>query len=273
MQMYEDKCDVVFCVLAYKNSMDLQEFIASVYKECRFKYRIIVVNSYFDDETLNAIKVVADNYKCDFLNVPNNGYGAGNNKGIEFAIKKYGFSFLVVCNPDTIVKNFDMNSVIEYKTEEVILAPNVVCASGKRQNPAIGKYSAKALKLICSGYKKDKKLTLYRGLAINKINRLLFLLKKKNSGKRIFQAHGSFVIFSRSALEKLMPVYDENIFLFCEEMDLAFKARANNVETIYIPEIDIYHKEDGSMKLTNLNIYNEEKKSCLYCSQKWGINK
>ena len=203
MQMYEDKCDVVFCVLAYKNSMDLQEFIASVYKECRFKYRIIVVNSYFDDETLNAIKVVADNYKCDFLNVPNNGYGAGNNKGIEFAIKKYGFSFLVVCNPDTIVKNFDINSVTEYKTEEVILAPNVVCASGKRQNPAIGKYSAKALKLICSGYKKDKKLTLYRGLAINKINRLLFLSKKKKQRETHFSGTRKFCHFFQIGFGKI----------------------------------------------------------------------
>lgn len=267
-----DRCDVVFCVLTYKNSSDLQDFVESVYRQCRLNFRIVIVNSYFDDATLEDIRAIAKANKCDFLNVPNNGYGAGNNRGIEYAISTYDFSFLIVCNPDTIVKKFEINDIAGYQNKDVILAPNIVCASGKKQNPAIVSYNKRASRLIYRGYKRNNKLTLYHGLAINKVNRLLFLTRN-NSGKKIFQAHGSFVIFSKAALDKLVPVYDENIFLFCEEMDLAFKAKANGIDTIYIPEIDIYHKEDGSMKLSNLNLYNEIKKSCIYCSKKWGIGK
>lgn len=267
------KCEVVFCVLVYKNNDDLQDFIKSVYKQCGCDFRIIVVNSYFDDSTMKRIENVATEYKCDFLNVNNNGYGAGNNKGIEYAFYKYDFSFLVVCNPDTIIRRFDISDIDDFKGSAKILAPNIVCASGKKQNPAIVKYNRSALNLIYFGYKNNKKLALYRGLAINKIRRLFFLAKKNNNRKIIFQAHGSFVIFTKGALEKLVPVYDENIFLFCEEMDLAFKAKSNGIDTIYVPDIDIYHKEDGSMKLSNLNLYNEIKKSCIYCSEKWGVGK
>lgn len=265
--------DVIFCILTYKNELDLLDFLKSVQDKCLFKYKCIIVNSFFDELTKDKIKAVADKNGCDFINVPNKGYGAGNNRAIEFALDKYQFEYLVVSNPDTIIKVFDLDCLKQYKDKSVILAPNIVCASGKKQNPAIVKYNRSALKLIYFGYKNNKKLALYRGLAINKIRRLFFLAKKNNNRKIIFQAHGSFVIFTKGALEKLVPVYDENIFLFCEEMDLAFKAKSNGIDTIYVPDIDVYHKEDGSMKLSNLNLYNEIKKSCIYCSEKWGVGK
>ncbi len=264
--------DVVFCVLTYKNEKDLIDFLNSIRDKCLFRFKCVVVNSFFDDVTRDKIKEVADRDGCDFINVPNKGYGAGNNRAIEFAFEKYQFDYLIVCNPDTVVRSFNLNCLEAYEDKCCIFAPKIICASGKEQNPAMVNENKTADKLIYKGYTRDRKLPLIIGIGLNKIKRRAFN-SRKNSGKRIFQAHGSFVIFSRSALEKLMPVYDENIFLFCEEMDLAFKAKANNVETIYIPEIDIYHKEDGSMKLTNLNLYNEIKKSCIYCSEKWGINK
>ena len=268
----KENYDVVFCILTYKNEQDLIELLKSIYEKCFFKFKCIVVNSHYDDCTSKKIKTVADANNCVFIDVPNKGYGAGNNRAIEFAFDAYQFEYLVVCNPDTIIKAFDLQHLKKYNDRCCIYAPKVVCASGKKQNPLMAKENRFADRMIYKGYLNNNKLLLLFGVGLHKIRRILFNCGI-NKGKKIFQAHGSFVIFPIQTLEKLMPVYDENIFLFCEEMDLAFKAKSNGIDTIYVPDIDIHHKEDGSMKLSNLNLYNEIKKSCLYCSEKWGIGK
>ena len=114
------------------------------------------------------------------------------------------------------------------------------------------------------GFKYNLKYLTYIGILISKIIRCIFLLVKKNHVCRIFGAHGSFVILSRKAVNRLYPIYDENIFLFAEESVLAMKARKANLLTCYYPKISINHKEDGSMKLSNLVLNDELKKANIY---------
>ena len=78
-------------------------------------------------------------------------------------------------------------------------------------------------------------------------------------------AHGSFLFFSAHALEILgHRPYDENLFLFAEEAVLAYRAKKLNLNTIYNRNIIVKHKEDGSMKMSNISINDEVKKSNLY---------
>ena len=79
------KYNYIAVILVYRNVEDLVECIDSI-REKIYSCRIVVVNSYFDDESLNKIKTVAENKDCDFIGIENRGYGYGNNKGIEFAI-------------------------------------------------------------------------------------------------------------------------------------------------------------------------------------------
>ena len=85
----------------------------------------------------------------------------------------------------------------------------------------------------------------------------------------MFRAHGCFVIFSKNALNELLPVYDENVFMFTEEYDLGCKAKSMDIPTIYLPEIDIYHKEDGSIKVSDVNVVKMESKAFIYFYDKW----
>ena len=268
----KERYDVVFVVLTYKNTEDLKDFLKST-KTLDFTYRVVVVNSHFDEATEETLREIAESENCDFIDVPNCGYGAGNNRGMEWAAGHYLYDALIVCNPDTVIREFSKAALSPYLGRPVIVAPDVLCASGKRQNPAIVRDNRTADRLIYQGYKRDSKLRMYSGFALNKLRRLRFVRKKKKDGMLIYQAHGCFVIFTKEALDLLSPVYDENMFLFYEEMDLSFKAASVGVSTVFCDRIHIFHKEDGSMKLSNLNLYNEYKKSCIYCCEKWGINK
>ena len=59
-------------------------------------------------------------------------------------------------------------------------------------------------------------------------------------------------------------VYDENIFLFAEEMVLAAKARKLCLNTFFLKEISVFHKEDGSMNMSEVSLQGELAKGNIY---------
>ena len=260
--------DAVFCVLTYKTELDLKDFIISAKDACGFSFKIVVVNSFYDKESEEKIKAVATDGDCDFISVENKGYGAGNNRGIDFIRENYDFDYLIVSNPDTVIKKFDLKDLKAIKDEYFIAGPKIICRKRKNQNPATVRNCSLANALIYNGYKKDRKLSIYAGYAVNKLVKLLsfYYLKKTPT---LFQAHGSFVIFPKNTLYRLCPVYDENIFLFSEEMDLGYRTKSLNIKSYYLPKIRVYHKEDGSVKLSNVNVYKEGKRSFVYVTDKW----
>ena len=210
------------------------------------------------------IEDIAKNNNCDFINVENKGYSYGNNKGIAYCNENYKYDYLIVSNPDVIIKNneLDYDSI---KNENCIIAPNIRNLKNKRQNP-YWVYDLRIFEsMIYFGYKNKNKLILYLGILINKVFRIVFGLRK-HALKKIFAAHGSFVVFTYKAIEMLGldHVYDENMFLFAEEAMLAHKAKKLKINTYYTDKISIIHKEDGSINMSDVNEYSEIGKSVIY---------
>lgn len=255
----------IFVILVYRNTGDLRECLESIYKKVD-SYKVIVVNAYYDDVTRDEVERIACQFNCDFINIENKGYSYGNNRGIEYALNHYGFDYIVVSNPDVVIEKFD-DTFLDKDFEYDIIAPNIIAASGHSQNPAFVRRSSLSELLIYKGYKKNRKLYLISGLLISKMMRELTLSIKRISQKHIYEiycAHGSFLLLRRSLILKLSPVYDENIFLFGEEGVLAYKAKKALFKTCYSDYIIIKHKEDGSMKLSDLSINGEMRKSNIY---------
>ena len=254
----------VAVVLVYRNTGDLVECIDSIYKKID-SCKIIVVNSYYDEESRKKIQEIAETGNCAFINIENKGYSFGNNCGIEYARKYYDYDYIIVSNPDIIIFEFD-EMVIDENKEYGIIAPKIVARSGKLQNPMAITRSYLSEKLEYYGFKNNNKLFLVTGIGIGKMKRLIssFRRKKNENPYRIYAAHGSFVIMSKTTIESLFPVYDENIFLFAEEGVLAYRAEKAGIKTGQFDSIVIHHKEDGSMKLSNLSINDELRKANVY---------
>ena len=258
------KFKYIFVILTYKNSEDIVECEKSI-KEHISNYKIVVVNSYFDDASKDRIQKFAIEHDCDFLNVENKGYSFGNNRGIEYANEKYDYDYIIISNPDIIVRHFD-EEALDQASKYAIIAPSITAKSGKKQNPISIHHSKASQRFIYKGFKKGSKFSLFIGLTIGWLNRhffKLFHLGKKKPYK-IYCAHGSFVILRKSAVDVLYPVYDENMFLFAEEGLLALRAKQNGLLTGQLNAIDIFHKEDGSMSLADFSIDGELKKSNIY---------
>lgn len=263
--------DIVFCVLTYKNHNDLEEFINSL-RSCSkdyFSYKVVVVNNYADESSLDLLRSIAVINNCDFIENDNKGYGHGNNIGINFINDNYIYKHLVVCNPDTIIEKFNYKGL--NNTQDIIIAPRITKLSGKKQNPMNYKFMKLGEAALYKGFKRDNKYIVFLGLLLVKVSNTLFekIKSRINFPYKIHACHGSFIIFGNKTVSRLLPVFDENIFLYCEEGDLARKCKKNGIDIYYYDEIHIIHKEDGSMNLSNINLNEMQKKSYVYYYEKW----
>ena len=246
--MQLNRFDFVFIVLVYRNTDDLEDFFANLNV---VNSKVIVVNSFYDEESEQTFKKISQENGADFISVPNNGYGAGNNRGIEHAYRHYDFMNLVVSNADVLVKELSLASVQKYG--DAIIAPDIRNARGKRQNPSVPFTPSKMREHLHYWMATQAHYKLIWLLYIwSRLNKMLFYMMCEWK-KTIFSAHGAFLIIPKGVLEHLVPLFDEKMFLFNEEEHLGRLAASKGIKTLYADDIKIYHKEDGSMKIANVN--------------------
>lgn len=258
------KYKYVTVVLAYRNMKDLKNSIKSI-SEMIPQNRTIIVNSYYNDETLSEASDIANEFDCDFLNVENKGYSYGNNVGISWALNHYEFDYIIISNPDINIEKFDDISI--YECDADIIAPNICTISGKKQNPMMFRENKLAENLIYRGLKTNQLFFYYLGVAMKRISREINLfINRNNNYPLIYEAHGSFMIFSLKAITELgRKPYDENMFLFAEESVIAIKAKRLGLVTKYTRDIQITHFVDGSIQYMKNEAKNESmRKSNVY---------
>lgn len=265
------KYEYVFVILTYKNHTDLEEYLPNIAGKVS-DYKVIVVNAFCDEATEERIQKIAIANDCDFISVENRGYGYGNNRGIEYAMAHYSFDYLIISNPDILIRDFNPDRE-KYKDKSVIIAPEIVTKKGKNQNPYWAVKFGFTEWLIYTGYRKKSNLIKFSGIIINKFIREMFLLFHRKRDKKVFAAHGSFVIFSSKALEQLVPVYDENMFLFAEEALLAHICRQKKIPIIFSRSVHVDHKEDGSISVAKINDGDILRTSVMYYYEKIKRNK
>lgn len=255
--------DLIFCVLTYRNETDVIEFLKSL-SAIKYTYKVIVVNSFYDVQTASTFLKIAEDNNCDYIEVANKGYGYGNNAGIAYAKENYYFKFLIVCNPDTEI--VQMDAIEEYADITAVIAPKIIRNDGRNQNPMRVTEPIIADRIAYTGFKKNISFLVYVSVFFNKIDKILRTGKKRG---KIYQGHGSFLIFQYKVLERISPVFDENMFLFCEESDLAKQCKNLDIDIFYEPRVVVKHHEDGSMKLASQNLKRVQAESFVYYFEKW----
>lgn len=257
----------VFCILTYKNTEDIKECLTSI-EEKVCDYKVVIVNSYFDDESKKTIKKIALNNNCDFINVPNKGYGAGNNAGIKYINENYDYEYIIISNPDIIIKKFDLDELTKGHN---VIAPLIITRSGKNQNPYWLLKNSLSEYMLYKSMKTNNKFLFFVSVAINKLLREVGLFFFKISTKkdcRIYGAHGSFFLISKDAIEKIGILFDEKMFLFAEEALLAHEFEEKHIPVFLTKKIKIYHKEDGSVSVSEINENSISRESIIYYYEK-----
>lgn len=243
-----NKYKYVFVVLVYKNTDVLNGFFDSI--KHLDSYRVVVLDSFYDESTRDRCKKIAEENNSDFISIPNKGYGAGNNKGVEFVIANYMFDFLIISNSDIIVKT--LQYVETFVDQELIIAPETIMLTGKKQNPSMVDFPGFMTIyywLSRHGYLGERYFLVHLSHVLSRLGKIAVYLYSAFTGKRtirIFGAHGSFIIFTEKATRKLYPFFNDKMFLYNEETYLAYKAKKMNVPVVYCRDIIVNHLEGAS---------------------------
>lgn len=195
-------------ILNYNDAESVINLVKKIHNYSILKKIIIVDNCSSDDSLFRLRRMNLSNVEI-LESLKNGGYGYGNNIGIKHALRN-GFEYVLVCNPD-----------VEF-TEDSIEA----CLGLLENNKKCIACSPKVNKGQC-GYKIENsfKDLFYSTILLNKIikSRLYSpsYFKDKNE-VQVDAIPGSLTLFNALSFFKC-GLYDENIFLYHEEISIAQK--------------------------------------------------
>lgn len=234
----------IFVVLVYKNIDVLRDFFISLKVQ---DYHAIVVNSYYDEQSLKECEEVSTIYGADFIPIENKGFGYGNNVGTKYAKDNYEYDYLILSNSDIHI--LDFSYLENLNNFSGVIAPRIQMLTGKMQNPNIPWKIKSIYPIAHQAYKRKSKFLLTIVHVVTRLSRELFFMYSKFVKKdlyKIFCSHGAFIIFSSDAVQKLYPFFDEKMFLYNEESYIAFLCEYRGVPVYYCPSIRIEHLEGAS---------------------------
>ena len=232
-----------------------------------------VINSFLGTQ-LDVLLYLVDNSADDALkdmesldsriiyifNNENIGYGAGHNVAIKKSMEE-GIDYHVVLNPDLFFESKVIDTIYDYmqNNQEVgNLMPKILYPSGNNQ------FLAKLLPTPLDWI-------LRRFLPVNFIKEITnkFELRYTNYDKimNVPFLSGCFMFFRVNAL-KQVGLFDENIFMYMEDVDINRRIHAK-YKTLYYPDVSVYHEyERGSHKNFKLLLISIE--SSIKYFNKWG---
>lgn len=227
-------------ILNYNDFETTIKFVESI-KEYKVLDHIIVVDNCSSDDSYQQLLQLISN-KIDVISTAKNGgYGYGNNAGIRYAYEKYQSEYILISNPDVEVSENTVEHCLRF------LEGNGTCGivAPMMLNPD---YKA--------NYKCVWKLPTYRqyllfSLAIlGKLGGRMYYTEAELSSdkktKRVGCVAGSFLMINT---DKMMQhgMYDEHIFLYCEETVLGIKMKRAGIDTCVLLDDQFIHHHSVSI--------------------------
>ena len=213
----------------------LKTCLTSLYKNISgFDFEVIVIDNASDDGTCEMIREEFLDTKL-IENKTNLGFGKANNIGY---MKTTG-EFILFLNDDTEIKsNFfpDLLNKFEQNKKLGMIGCEIKNPDGTNQ-PSVRKFPRL----------KDQAITLTKlhnifPNSIKKYKQSDFNYSKQQS---VDQVMGAFMLTKKSILEEV-GVFDEQFFLWFEEVDLQKRIKDAGYEILYTPDESIIHDKGAS---------------------------
>ncbi|MDO8452551.1 MAG: glycosyltransferase family 2 protein [bacterium] len=165
------------------------------------------------------------------------GANLGFGKAHNLLLKKLQTEYVLILNPDTELEKGVLTKTLGYMEE----------------NPDVGMLTCKVI--LPDG---TVDLTAHRGLPTPWASFLYYAFKNDSlyhlTGRNTQEPHevdaisGSFMLTRKSVLDKV-GVFDEDYFMFAEDIDLSFRIKEAGYKVIYFPGAQILHHKGVSTGL------------------------
>ena len=228
---------ISFIIVNYNSTKELQNCLNDLSQiDNASKCEIIIVNN--DTKKLSIPKY---NFKKQIIHEVNKniGYGRANNIGLKYVTH----DFICFLNPDTHSFCQNLLSITNHlKNKETIIMPQICTESGNPQPWSVGS-NISLLKLFGNNIGLYKKPWL------------------SNQKISVDWVSGAALFTSTKLMQKL-DGFDEDYFLYFEDVDLCKRALKKGTKIYYLPQLSITHTGGASSKEAT-----KKQKKCYYKSQ------
>lgn len=216
------------------------------------KNNISYRESFFKNKTVyefekNLIKVFVIDAAC------NGGYAKGNNLGALYAKMKFNDQYYIFSNTDLkLPTQFSLSTLSNYMVNNSkigIIGPNIITSTGQPQNPRKNRGIVSQMILW------DINVLVIK----NYLTKWLWNLDEKYISGESDWVSGCFLFVRASAFWQI-DGFDENTFLYAEEMIISKRMLAKGYVTYYVPELTIIHQHQGTSSYKTRKILHKSKR-------------
>ncbi len=227
-------------ILNYISWSDTEQCILSIFKASNMNpYHIYLVDNNSPNKPDIKFNRLLRSNKITFIKSPlNRGYSAGNNIGVKAAIKD-NCSEILISNSDVLYYDNSIDRLIEslYSNSDIGIVGPMIIYHGKPQY----------ITRHCKTELKQKYLATTRLRHLFPRTSRLYYGKDLGPYKKsyVHDVSGCCYVMSRECAEKITP-FDENTFLFEEELIIGIRVSEIGLKVLYDPSISVIHNHSGS---------------------------
>lgn len=192
-------------------------------------FEVFVIDNASVDGSIEEAEKKFKHFKF-IKNKENLGFGKAHN----LVLKKSQTPYLLTLNPDCIIPSGTLKYIFDYMEKH----PEVGLSSSKveKENGEIDKASHR-------GFPTPKASFLYYVLKDDSLYHLSKL--DMNVTHEVDSVVGAFMFIRRDVLEEV-GYFDEDYFLYAEDLDLCYRIKNKGKKIMYIPEVKIMHVKGAS---------------------------
>ena len=224
--------DISVIILNWNTRQLLQESLQSLLDPPpEINVQIIVADNNSDDGSPEMVQALFPNVTL-VANPGNIGFGAGNNRAVPFATGRY----VLFLNSDTRVMEGALQTLVAYADANPdigILGPKLLNADGSLQ------YSCRRYPNLATGF--------FRNTPLGRLfphNRFAsdYLMQDWDhaSPHDVDWVSGAALMMRRELLDQI-GAFDEAYYMYCEDVDLCWRANHADWRVTYLPDAVIYH--------------------------------
>ncbi len=194
-------------------------------------YEVVVVDNASSDDSREMTRAAFPNVRL-IANVRNLGFGAGNNVAIPRTTGRY----ILFLNSDTIVHEGALTTLIHFadsRTDIGIAGPKLLNGDGTLQ------YSCRRYPNLGTGFFRNTPLG--RLFPNNKFATDYLLQNWDHATPRDVDWVSGAALLIRRALIEQIGGFDEDYFMYCEDVDLCWRANHAGWRVTYCPDSVIDH--------------------------------
>lgn len=201
------------CVESIRNSKTITPFV-------------VIVDNCSKDNSISILSKLVNDHTILLKSDENNGFAAGNNIGIKYAINNDA-DYIMLLNNDTEIDSYMINILLSHCNEQTAVSPKMYY------------------------YDEPDKIWFAGGKYLSKTSRFIHVGESEldnNNYKSLTKCDfltGCCIMLSSETIKKT-GYLDESYFMYMEDVDYSIRLKQNGIKLFMIPEAKLWHKVGSS---------------------------